>query len=153
MKYKLKELQFDNLKHNSCKTTLGKVINLEETYEFQTPTVKIVGIDPDYITLSLLPSEACKIFYDKIHDFEKKVKQVFKNDIIPLFENETFRVKIKNDTFKIYYQSSLFNRYQLQPGMDLILLVSINKLWENLYNVINYNLKVNEIVIKNNNLT
>ena len=147
MKYKLKELTFEDIKYNECKTSLGKIINLEESFDFQTPTVRIIEIDTDYITLSLLPSEACNIFYNKIHDFEKKIKELF-NNVTPLFENETFKVKIKNDSFKIYYQGNQFNRYHLKPGMDIICLVSISKLWENVYNVINYTLKVNEMVIK-----
>jgi len=147
MKYKLKELIFEDIKYNECKTSLGKIINLEESFDFQTPTVRIIEIDTDYITLSLLPSEACNIFYNKIHDFEKKIKELF-NNVYPLFENETFKVKIKNDSFKIYYQGNQFNRYHLKPGMDIICLVSISKLWENVYNVINYTLKVNEMVIK-----
>jgi hypothetical protein len=147
MKYKLKELTFKNIKYNSCKTTLGRIINLEESIDFQTPTVRIIEIDSEYITLSLLPSEACKIFYDKIQEFEKSIKERFE-DVNSLFENETFKVKIKNDSFKVYYQGNQFNIYHLKPGMDIICLVSISKLWENVYNLINYTLKVNEILVK-----
>ena len=126
MKYKLKELTFENIKYNVCKTTLGKIINLEESIDFQTPTVRIVEIDSEYITLSLLPSEACRIFYTKIQEFETKIKEKFLN-ITPLFENETFKVKIKNDNFKVYYKGNQFNMYNLKFGMDIICLISISK--------------------------
>ena len=147
MNYKLKELTFETIKYNVCKTTLGKIINLEESIDFQTPTVRIVEIDSEYITLSLLPSEACRIFYTKIQEFETKIKEKFLN-ITPLFENETFKVKIKNDNFKVYYKGNQFNMYNLKSGMDIICLISISKLWENTYNIVNYTLKVNEIVVK-----
>jgi len=94
MKYKLKELTFETIKYNVCKTTLGKIINLEESIDFQTPTVRIVEIGSEYITLSLLPSEACRIFYTKIQEFETKIKEKFLN-ITPLFENETFKVDVR----------------------------------------------------------
>jgi len=148
MKYKLKELTFENIKYNECKSALGTIINLEDCFDFQTPTVQIVEIDSQYITLSLLPSQACQIFYTKINEFESKIKQEFSESINCLFEKDLFKVNIKNDSFKVYYQGSQFNMYNLKPGMEIICLVSISKLWKNLYNVINYTLKVNEIVIK-----
>ena len=71
MKYKLKELTFDNLKLNDFTThatNLGTIYNFNEPIEFQTPRVKIVEIDNDYLTLQILPSEACRIFFNKIHE-------------------------------------------------------------------------------------
>ena len=84
MKFKLKELSFeDNLKFNEHQSNFGKILNLEENIEFQTPTVKIINIDDEYITLQILPSEACKIFYSKIHEFEEKLKKQFNKEIDP----------------------------------------------------------------------
>ena len=77
MKYKLKELTFDNLGCTTFTSNLGKVLNLNESLEFQTPKVQIIEIDENYITLQLLPSEACKIFFTKINEFEDKIKEKF----------------------------------------------------------------------------
>ena len=45
MKYKLKELTFDNLGCTTFTSNLGKVLNLNESLEFQTPKVQIIEID------------------------------------------------------------------------------------------------------------
>ena len=148
MKYKLKELNFDNLGCTTFITNLGKVINLNESLEFQTPKVQIIEIDENYITLKLLPSEACKILFTKINEFENKIKEKFGKEVTSLFKNSTFKVKIKNNNFKIYLNGELFNLFHLKVDTIIICLVSISKLWINTYDILNYNLKVNEIVIK-----
>jgi hypothetical protein len=149
MKFKLKELAFeDNLKFNEHQSNFGKILNLEENIEFQTPTVKIINIDDEYITLQILPSEACKIFYSKIHEFEEKLKKQFNKEIENLFIKDLFKVKIKNNSFKIFYEGSQFNLYHLRENMNIICLVNISKLWINLYDVVNYTLNVNEILVK-----
>ena len=148
MKYKLKELNFDNLGCTTFTTNLGKVLNLNESLEFQTPKVQIIEIDENYITLKLLPSEACKILFTKINEFENKIKEKFDKEVTSLFKGDVFKVKIKNNNFKIYLNGELFNLFHLKAGTIVICLVSISKLWINTYDIINYNLKVNEIVIK-----
>ena len=154
MKFKLKELTFDNIEYNSSfVTNLGKVWNMKESIEFQTPKVKIVDIDGEYLTLQILPSEACRIFFLKISEFEQTVKDKFKQDIVNLFDGDRFKVKIKNKNFKIYLNGNLFNVYHLKKDMDIICLVSFNKLWISLYNQISYHLTVNEIVIKEKEFT
>jgi len=148
MKYKLKDLTFDKIEYTSSYVTnLGKVINMKESIEFQTPKVKIVNIDDEYLTLKILPSEACRIFFLKIMEFEEKIKQEFK-DIVQLFDGDTFKVKIKNKNFKVYLNGNLFNIYHLQKDMEIICLVSICKLWINSYEIASYHLKVDEMVIK-----
>jgi hypothetical protein len=147
MKISLKQLCFDNLKFTKCQTNLGTIYNLNDPLQFQTPCVKIVEISNDYITLELLPTQACRLFYTKICEFESKLKSLFKKEIVSLFENSVFKVKIKNNkNFNIYFENSLFNFYHLKPEMNAILLISINKLWEN--GIINYHLNVNEMVLK-----
>jgi len=149
MKFKLKELIFeDNLKFNEYQSNFGKILNLEEPIEFQTPTVKIISINNEYLTLQILPTEACKIFYTKINEFEEKLKKQFNKEIDNLFTKDSFKVNIKNDSFKIFYEGSQFNIYNLKEDMNIICLVSISKLWINLYDVLNYSLKVNEMLIK-----
>jgi hypothetical protein len=66
MKRSLKELDFDNLKFTKCVTGLGTIYNLNDPIEFQTPCIKINSIDNDYLTLQILPTQACKIFFLKI---------------------------------------------------------------------------------------
>ena len=147
MKISLKEICFDNLKFTKCQTNLGTIYNLNEILEFQTPCVKIVEIDNDYIYLQLLPTQACSLFYTKICEFELKLKEIFKKEIVSLFENAIFKVKIKNNkNFNIYFENNLFNFYHLKAEMHVIVLISINKLWEN--GIINYHLNVNEMVLK-----
>jgi hypothetical protein len=149
MKISLKEICFDNLKFTKCVTSLGTIYNLNEIINFQTPIVKIVEIDNDYIYLQLLSTKACQLFYTKMCEFESKLKSLFKKEIISLFENSIFKVKIKNNkNFNIYFENSLFNFYHLKPEMHVILLVSINKLWEN--GLINYHVNVDEMVLKKN---
>ena len=146
MKYKLKELTFESLTGNIHEMDNGKIYNLTESIEFQTPRVKIVAINNDYLTLKILPSEACRIFFNKIHEFQESLKKMFNLEVDDLFENETFKVKIKNKTFKIYLNGNLFNIYHLKENMDIICLVSISRLW--ITDSIRFNLKVDEMVIK-----
>lgn len=148
MKRSLKELNFDNLKFTKCVTGLGTIYNLNDPIEFQTPCIKINSIDNDYITLQILPTQACKIFFLKIHEFEQRLKTLFLNqEIVGLFEGSCFKIKVKNNkNFKIYLNGNLFNFYHLQPGNELLALVSINKLWDN--GTINYNLNIHEMVLK-----
>ena len=149
MKNSLKEMNFDNLKFTNCKTSTGVIYNLNESLKFQTPTVKIVNIDKEYITLKLLPTRATQIFFLKLHEFEKRLNEIFNQEITSLFEGETFRLKIKsNKNFKIYFENRLFNIYELKPDMDIIVLVSINKIWENLYQQISYTLHIEEMLLK-----
>jgi hypothetical protein len=147
MKYKLKELVFDKFDHTVFTSGSGKIINLKETYEFQTPRVKVVAINTECITLQLLPSEASRIFFTKIHEFEQKVALTFKEPVVGLFKDDTFKVKIKNIDFKVYFNGNLFNIHHIKPGAILICLISISKLW--IHEYIHYTLHVNEIVVVN----
>ena len=134
MKIKLKEITFDNLNGESytiCTTSMGKIYNLNESYEFQTPKIKVQSIGDDYITLQLLPSEASKIFFTKIKEFETKIMETFQKPVSSLFVEDTFKIKIKKNQFKVYSNGNLFNIYYLEPGSTVICLVSILKLWLN----------------------
>jgi hypothetical protein len=148
MKTLLKELKFDNLKFTNSQINMGTIYNLTDPLEFQIPTVKIILIDTDYITLQLLPTRACQIFVLKIHEFEQKLKEIFNQEITSLFENDTFRLKINLKNFKIYFEDRLFNIYDLKPEMNIIALITINKLWENVYKQISYTLHIKELLLK-----
>ena len=144
---KLKDLEFNNLDHTVHETNYGKIINLKEPLEFQTPTVIINSIHEDILNLHILPNEASKIFFNKIKLFEEKLNEKFKLTVEPLFNGILFKVKISK-TKKVYLNGEQFNFYHLKPLMKIICLVSIDKLWINQYSVLNYNLKVNEILVK-----
>ena len=150
VKIKLKEHNFSKITFSEFKTNAGSLFNLTEPLEFQTPTVSIVSIDKMYITLQLLPSFACEHFYKKIMEFEKCVKASIENNgFISIFDDLSFKIK-QNDDFKIFLNGRRFNNFNLTPGMEVICLLSLNKVWKNMYNVINYNIKINEMVIKKN---
>jgi len=145
MKSSLKDLDFNNLNFTKHVTNTGTIYNITQ-YVFQTPRVKIKSINENSIYLQILPTKASQIFFLKIHEFEQKLEEKFKKTVTPLFEQDTFKVKITNKNFKVYLDNKQFNVYDLQPGDFVIILVSINVLWENMYNTISYNLHVDEIV-------
>jgi hypothetical protein len=174
MKYKLKYINGDLLEYslisnstinNNCKLIDVKYQN--DSLEFQTPKVLIEKIinenDKHYLLLKLIPTQACRTFFNKIleleHSIEKnKNAKWFNNEleIIPLtsiFTDVFFKVKIpfkySKPQINIFSNSNgkLFNYYSLREGMEIICLLSINKLWINFDNTINYNLIANEIII------
>lgn len=148
MFYKLKELNFDTLEYSLFTTTNGKVINIKENLEFQTPRVILENIKDNIITLKILPTQASSIFYNKMQEFETVIKNKFQEySINSLFNQDTFTIKIKTIP-KVFLEGSQFNYYHLKPGMELIFLVDISRLWINNYNEINYTLSAKEILIK-----
>jgi hypothetical protein len=148
MKTSLKQLNFDNLNFTKHALNVGTVYNLNGVIEFQTPCLKIIEIDQDHLTLQLKNNVASQTFFNKMDEFEKTIKQRFNKNVEPLFDNFCLKLKIKNKNFKIYFENSLFNIYNLKPGMEIIVLVNLNKLWENNQNILNYNLQISEILIK-----
>jgi len=144
---KVKDLEFNNLDHTVHETSYGKIINLKESYEFQTPSIVINSIDEDSLNVHILPNEASKIFFNKMNLFEEKLIDKFKYPVDALFNGINFKVKLSK-TKKVYLNGELFNFYHLKPLMKIICLVSIDKLWISQYSVLHYNLKVNEIVVK-----
>ena len=139
-----------NLKFTKKTVSNGTVYNINEPIIFQTPRVDIKCIDSqfDEFVLQILPTLASQNFFSKIHEFENQLKEIFpEQTITPLFDRDTFKIKTTNKNFKIYFANKLFNIYDLRPGDCIIALVSINVLWENIYNVISYSLRVDEILV------
>jgi hypothetical protein len=68
-----------------------------------------------------------------------------------IFDKEFVTLKIpfkhSRPSVKIYKDDSLFNYYHLTQHMDVICLVSIDKLWVNNFNEPTYHLIVKEIMI------
>jgi hypothetical protein len=144
---KLKDIEFNNLDHTIHETSYGKIINLKEHYEFQTPSIVINSIEDEYLNVHILPNEASKIFFNKINLFEDKLIDKFKYPVDSLFNGINFKIKLSKSK-KVYLNGEQFNFYHLKPLMKIICLVSIEKLWISQYLVLHYNLKVNEIVVK-----
>jgi hypothetical protein len=144
---KLKDIEFNNLDHTIHETSYGKIINLKEHYEFQTPSIVINSIEDEYLNVHILPNEASKIFFNKINLFEDKLIDKFKYPVDSLFNGINFKLKLSK-TKKVYLNGEQFNFYHLKPLMKIICLVSIDKLWISQYSVLHYNLKVNEILVK-----
>ena len=139
-----------NLKFTKKTVSNGTVYNINDPVVFQTPRVIIKSIDSsfDEFVLQILPTLASQNFFSKIHEFENELNEIFPEQIItPLFERDTFKIKTTNKNFKIYFANKPFNIYDLRPGACIIALVSINVLWENLYHVISYSLRVDEILV------
>jgi len=170
MKYKLKELNFSNLKYNKSDMNESKLISftyLDNELEFQTPKVileKIIQEDnKEYLLLKLLPTEASKTFQNGINNLEDSHNKIInlknwfnyslpRNGIKSVINGDSFIVKIpfkySKPTLKIYSKNgSLFNYYHLKSGMELICLLDSSKLWINFDNSVTYNLSVKEILI------
>lgn len=171
MKYKLKEIDFGNIDYslnqfnNPNNSKMVDVKYLSNDLDFQTPKVILHEVlkenGKEYLILKLLPTEACKTFVSKILLIEENINQKMKkhwfNDSIPinnvnrLFNGPTFSVKIpmrfSKPQIDIYSNGKLFNYYHLREGMELICLLSFNKIWINFDNVVSYNLTVKEILL------
>ena len=152
MKHKLMEINFNDLHFTNKDLSRGTIVNVtykNDALEFQTPKLCITDIikenNNEYLILKLLPNEACKKFFLKILELEKlmKVESLFNGDIISVKVPYTYSKPMVN----VCYCGSLFNYYHLSKGMEIICLLTLNKLWINEYNIKNYNLSVKEIML------
>jgi hypothetical protein len=152
MKHKLTEVLFKDLKFTNKDLNRGTVVNvtyLNDTLEFQTPRMCIDDIIKDstgeYLLLKLLPNEACKKFFLKILELESciNVESLFNGDLLMVKVPYTYSKPMVN----VSYEGSLFNYYHLSKGMEIICLLTLNKLWINEYKTKNYNLTVKEIML------
>jgi len=160
MKYKIKEIDFDKLTFKEVKLNNGKIVNIiynNDSLEFQTPKVIIdsVNFENNYIILKILPTEACRLFCSKIFVLEEKIKT--KYPINTIFKKDTFTIKIpfnySKPTIKIVSkETDFFNYYHLKEGMEIICLLTCNKLWIGENEDCNYNLKAKEILVTNLNI-
>ena len=160
MKYKIKEIDFDKLTFNEVKLVNGTIVNIiynNDILEFQTPKVIIdsVNFENNYIILKILPTEACRLFCSKIFELEKKIKKKYPIDTV--FKKDTFAIKIpfnySKPTIKIISkETNFFNYYHLKEGMEIICLLTCNKLWISESDECNYNLNAKEILVTNLNI-
>ena len=77
MKYKLKEINLDDVSFNKIDVTNGKIVNLKyknDSLEFQTPKIIIEDLikenNQEFIILKILGNQACKLFCSRIIEFE-----------------------------------------------------------------------------------
>ena len=152
MKHKLTEINFNDLRFTNKDLSRGTIVNVtykNDTLEFQTPTLCISDIikenNNEYLLLKLIGNEACKKFFLKILELEKsmKVESLFNGDVLSVKIPYTYSRPMVN----VCYDGSLFNYYHLSKGMEIICLLTLNKLWINEYNIKNYNLSVKEIML------
>ena len=168
MKYKIKEIEINAFSFDKVNIDDNKIINLKyhnDSLEFQTPKIIIDSLikenNHEYISLKIIGNKACESFYSKISEleifFNEKVKiylnpKLPKHDIKSVFNEDSFIVKIpfknSNPLIKVYKDNKLFNYYHLTKGMEIICLLTINKLWINYKNETSYNLNVKEILVK-----
>ena len=158
MKYKLKDISLEKVSFNKSQLETGVIYNLnynDNSLEFQSPKMIIDSIYKEnqnqFILLRVLPTEACKSFYLKIKEIETFFEQTFKNPVKSVFHNDFLKLKIPfkfdKPLPKIYKSCSLFNYYNLSPGMEVICMVGIDKVWVNNFDEPSYQLNVKEILI------
>jgi len=158
MKYRLKEIDPEQLTFNKTQLNNGTIVNVkyrDEHLEFQTPKMKINRFEkPNYIILELLGTQACKTFYTKIMEIEKRLAPEINNPIKSVFHENLLTIKIpfsksENPLVKVYREEQLFNYYHLQESMEVICLVTLDKLWINNFNEYSYQLTAKEIMVTN----
>ena len=158
MKFKLKELNFNNISLNKTILENGTIINLKysnELLEFQTPRIIINDLikekDKEYLVLKIIGNQACKTFCSKINELETYFSESLKKPIKTIFNEDLFTVKIpfrsSNPLIKVYKDNSLFNYYHLSKDMEIICLLGVDKIWINNYNEPSYHLIVKEIMV------
>ena len=162
MKYKLKDIEFDNFKFDKVNLNDNKIINInynENSLEFQTPKIIIENLikenDHEYISCRIIGNKASETFCSKMllmeSFFNEKLNKYNCLDIKSIFNEDCFIVKIpfkySRPQINVYKDNKLFNYYHLTKGMTIICLVNISKIWINYKNESNYNINVKEIMV------
>ena len=158
MKYRLKEIDPAQFTFNKTQLNNGTIVNVkyrDEPLEFQTPKMKINRLEkPNYIILELLATQACKTFYTKIMEIEKRLAPEINNPIKSVFQENLLTIKIpfsksENPLVKVYREDQLFNYYHLEQSMEVICLIGLDKVWINNFNEYSYQLTAKEIMVTN----
>ena len=166
MKYKIKDVNFGEIKYSPKELNNGTVINFtynSSILEFQTPKVIIEQIyqenGKEYFLLRIHGTEACKKFFLKIFELENSFnksniwfnKEIPKRDVKNIFKGDLFNVKIpfkfSKPCIKVFFGEGLFNYYHLAKGMEIICLLTLDKLWMTNENDLSYNLNIKEIML------
>jgi hypothetical protein len=150
---KLKELelkQINFVKSDKANFTIVNVSYQNEPFVFQCPKCKIEFIENDLLIVEIKNVT----FLSLLRSIENFLEQRFKLPVNSLIENNLVKFKLKvskslRPEFKIINNGSLFNFHNLSAGMEIICLVSLEKLW--ITESINYSLTVKEINLNNKN--
>lgn len=158
MKYKLKDIILNDIDFSKVELQNGTIYNIKyknDSLEFQTPKMVVDSLlsenEKEYLVLKIIGTQACKTFCSKITEIEELFKNHLKGDIKSVFHEEFVTVKIpmrySRSLVKVYREDSLFNYYHLEKNMEVICLVSIDKIWSNNFDESSYHLNVKEIMV------
>jgi hypothetical protein len=152
MKFKLKDINFENLQLVSKKLDLCKITNVRyqnESIEFQTPKVIINENETEnFISLKIMGNESCKKFFCKIQELQSNIVKKLDGPVNTIFTDDSFVVKVKKQKPRVCDSNGdLFNYYHLKQGMEIICLVSFETVWTNQNNENTFNLNVKEIML------
>ena len=157
MKSKIKEIDCKDISFSTVELSNGTLRNIKyknEMLEFQTPRMTIDSLckenDKEYLILKIIGTQACKTFCLKLLEIEKYFSEMVKSKITSVFNEDHIRVKIpfkySRPLVKVYKNESLFNYYHICKDMEIISLVTIDKIWIHEDNAV-YNLNVKEIMV------
>ena len=161
MKYRLKEIGPQQFTFSKTQLNNGTIVNVkyrDDSLEFQSPKMKLSRVekknDHNYVILELLSTQACKTFYTKILEIEKCLAPETDNPIKSVFNENMVTIKIpftksQNPLVKVYRDDALFNYYHLEESMEVICLLTLDKLWINNFNEYSYQLTAKEIMVTN----
>jgi hypothetical protein len=156
MKYKIKEINCENISFSKVELNNGIVHNIkynEDSLEFQSPKMKIHSLvkenDHEYLILKIAGNQACKTFCLKIKEIEAFFSRRF--NIGSVFHEDLLTVKIpfkySKPLVKVYKNENLFNYYHLEEDLEILCLLCIDKIWVNNFNEASYQLNVKELMI------
>jgi len=159
MKYKIKEIDVLNISFAKSQLNNGTIVNVKynnNSLEFQSPKMRIHSISNEtgFIVLKVNCTQACKTFYLKILEIEAHLNKKLENSMNESVFHEnyvTVKVPFKNSNplIKVFKDESLFNYFHLSTDMEIICMLSIDKVWINNFNEANYHLIVKEIMVTN----
>jgi hypothetical protein len=151
---KLKELDLKRLQFIKSELKNGTIVNVSykeeygsDPFLFQIPKGVIEFVNTEYLILNV----SNKKFESLIKSIEQFFEQRFGKPVESILDKH-LKLKLKfskslKPEFKVINNDNLYNFYNLSQGDTVICVVSLEKVW--ISEVINYNLKVKEINLKN----
>lgn len=147
---KLKELILNNIKFVGKDLSNGTIVNvkyLDEPFQFQLPKGTIEFIGNEHLTLNIDNN----LFFNIINSLEDYLGTRFNRPVESIISGKfiTLKLPFRNSRpeFKVLLESKLFNYHSLITGMEVICIVSLDKIWNT--DKLNYNLIVKDILLKN----
>jgi hypothetical protein len=147
---KLKELILNQIKFVSKDLPNGTIVNvkyLDEPFQFQLPKGSIEYIGNEHLTLNINNN----LFFGLIGSLEDYMSTRFNRPIESIISENFVQLKLpfrnSRPEFKVLLDNRLFNYHNLISGMEVICIVSLDKLW--ITDKINYTLTIKDILLKN----